>query len=1040
MRRLYFILTILMLGMASCTDNIFNDNDEITFEEGEAVRFITNVPSMTNSTRSYSLNEDVIKSYSTVQDEYAISVEMYEQGNDYYPIGTCTYKPVVTMTGYDEDGTLEAAPAAEEKELYWITNKKAYAFKASAGTEELESDQSSKIQWLAQDKLEGYGFTPLKNEDEDVDDINALNYHTNREWGALNREWRTLDNANNMLSTEHYKYIPLFMQHQRSWITLKLKAGNGVSRESLKFEAAQKNGIVTFFSYKDDAAEPFVVEKSWAQPDTVDYKLKDKNGDPQDGVETTSYNVIVEPHNYYAKAEDHKIANISLSGLKFTFSAKNDYNYEKSTHTEMAGYEEALKAMNAYNLGPGKHLTITATLTTDRIVFITAWIEDWTTVATTTICDDYGQNGDPILINSRQDLIDFLKSDSQNKSGNVAIVVANSLDLDKQIITEKYTKEEAEAYNKAHKNDPGFKAVKEGDIKNTTTSNDSWSNYNNLTLNATLNLAGARLNTSSRFLESVSSSGSIINGTVVIGAPVESAIAKTNMGTLERINITAGDGGKASRAGMVITNRGTIYQCTSAIHVYGENSDDTKTLYIGGIAAESCAEDNTTMPVIDGCTVLASVKGNGNVKGGGIVGLADGRITNNVFEYGITILQDPFDFKNIISEKTQQQLRAHNNSWPTIAPNQFEGTDNDNANISAQYDNVLDCQKELEALLLPTHNISNKKYRLSKSFTVMSQDWKHGIKHDNTNYNEGHCNGNLYCELDGNDMTITLDGTETVQVPANIDSNGKATSYESDKITCAMLFSNITGSVHDLTLYLAQPLIAKPATNSSGVLEATDAIAPLAYAVTGPNASVKNVKVKMENTSYIQAALPAGIVCWAYNGATVERCQVKGVIRSWIPTTGNIADEEGGATADARRYAGGIVGIAARATISQCVFHTEKNTLEPAKSQTAQIFYGGILGGTTTKTINNVKENPEVSIVDCTSWFSPEENSPNKGAILGYAIYYDANNKPIDGTVNCQGNWWNTTYKGVAKVRDGQTIEDIIGSCNNYTPIKDNDF
>lgn len=1033
MSRIYYIL-IVMLGMVSCTDEIFNTNtaDDIEFADGEAVRFITNVPSMQKTTRGYTLDSELLTSYSTIQDEYAISVQMYQEGNTATPVGTCTYKPVTTVAGYDEDGTLTPSPVSDETQLYWITNQKGYAFKASAGTETLAADQSTKALWIAQDKLEGYGYTPLKKDDKNVDDIGALNFHTNKEWGALNREWRTLDNSNQMLSTEHYKAIPLFMQHQRSWITLKLKAGNGVSRESLKFEEAQKNGTVSFYSYKGDATEPFVVSKSWAQPDTVNYG-KDKNGAAVVGYETTAYNVIVEPHDYYTHADDHKIASISLSGLKFTFSASNDHNYEASKHEENQNHDVALEAMNAYKLEPGKHLTITAILTTDRVVFITAWIEDWTTIATTTICDDYGLNGDPILINSRADLIDFLSSTENNKSGNVAIVVANSLDLDKKITTTYYQEGEEIPEGK-----------KVGDVKGTEITDEAWTGT--YTLNATLNMAGARFDTSNRFLAAVSSSGSIINGTFVVNHDVESAIAGTNEGTLERLDVAAATGVKASRAGMVVTNHGTIYQCSSSLPVYGTNDDATKTVYVGGIAAESNSKDGTLMPVIDGCTVTSSVKGSSeHVVGGGIVGNAEGRISNNVFEYGITLLQNSQKFKNIIGNKSSGDLRAQNNWWPTKVKNAFTGADNTNANTTSQYDNVLDCQEELAEMLKNTNNQSDKKYRISNSFTVSSEYWNLGEKHDDTNYLEGNCKGNLYCELDGNDKIITLDGNATVKIPTTIDNQGKATATE-EKTTCAMLFSNITGSVRDLTLYLAKPLIAKPATNDNtetGILNATDAIAPLAYAVTGPTAEIKNIKVKMADDAYIQAALSAGVVCWAYNGANVDGCQVKGKILSWVPTSGSISNDDGGSSSDARRYAGGIVGLAAKATIKDCMFHTENGTLLPAMSKSATIYYGGILGGTTPKSINNTKENPAVSISECTSWLVPEDNTDTrKGAILGFSIWYDEQNHPQDGTTvsTCQGNWWNTTYPGVAKVKDGQTIEGVIGSCNSYTPTKDNNF
>lgn len=1027
----------LLLSVVSCSDvtDIFNDSP-VEFEDGEKVAFTTNVPNVASvSSRAYTPDDQLLKSYSTINEDYKLSIKMVEEGSA--PLRTCTYKPVVGDTGYDADGKLIAAPADGEGEFYWHSNVKKYGFEATAGTETLEVDQSTQEKWLAQDRLHGYAFAPLldtDNSNQPVDNINAMNFHTNKEWGALNKAWRDADNAaNEMHSAEDYKQIPLFLQHQRSWITLILKAGNGVSRDALKFENAQKNINVSFFNYANGEGEPTVLDKPLLKKTTVDYTVKDKNGEAQNGVETTAFNVIVDPHNYTGdNAGKDKIAAISVAGLKFSFFAANDDKYTTSD----AASEEQKLAMAAYNLEPGKHLTITATLSTDRIVFITAWIEDWTEVATSTICDDYGQNGDPILINSRQDLIDFLNSESDNKSGNVAIVVANSLDLDKNI-TNTYYVEGDEI--------PAGKKV--GDIKSTTSSDDPWSNYANKTLKATLNMAGAKFTTSSQILGNIESSGSIINGTVVMNnaSPVESAIAGTNNGTLERVNVIPYQGATASKAGLVVTNHGTIYQCSSTLPVNGTTG------YLGGIAAESTSSDGTTMPVIDACTVNAPVKGTSDVTAaGGIVGLADGRVTNNVNEYGITLLQDASKFKNIIGAQTTSTLRASHNSWPTIADNSFGTGDgaNANANTEAKYDNVLDCQEELKALLGNTYNVSTKKYRIAADFTVNSEFWKRvdesfiGQQHDDIATHDELCNGNLYCELDGNNKTITLDGTATVQVPT-AESSGKATAYET-KTTSAMLFSNITGKVHDLTIYLAKPLIAKPSANGDGVLTSTDAIAPLAYSVRGADAIVSNIKIKMSDDAYVQAATPAGLVCWANEGATIDNCQVKGKILSWLPDA-----PKDDIQSDARRYAGGIVAAAAKATIKSCIFHSATNTLKEAKTKSsgAQEYYGGILGGTVVKDISGSFEDPAVSIVDCISWFAPDkETEPTKGAIVGRAQYTsktDSHNHT--GTVTsgpgiCQGNWWNTTYNGVANRLDGETTESVIGKCNAATPTIDTNY
>lgn len=1034
-----YLLALVVFTSCSDITNLFDDSP-VEFEKGEKVMFTTNVPNIANvMTRAYTPDTELLRGYSTINDNYTLSIKMFEEGVQ-DALGTYIYRPVSNETGYDVYGKLAAANEAEA--FYWNSNVRKYAFEATAGTETLEVDQTTKEKWLAQDRLHGYAFAPLLNTDDNsaVDNIKAPNYHTNKEWGAMNKAWRDAASAENeMLSTDDYKMIPLFLQHQRSWITLKLKAGNGVNRDDLKFENAQKKVSMSFFNYNNGSDDPTVLDKPYLVRDTVNY-VADKMGGVEKGAETTSFNVIVDPHNYTGEnATKDKIAAISVAGLKFSFFAANDNKYTTSAEPT----DEQRLAMAAYNLEAGKHLTITATLTTDRLVYITAWIEDWTEIATSTICDDYGQNGDPILINSRADLINFLNSETENKSGNVAIVVANTLDLDKNITTT--------YYQEGDKDIPAGK--KPGDVRNSTETPDPWSNYANKTLNATLNMAGAKFTTSSQFLGTIESTGSIVNGTVVLNntTDVSSVIAETNKGTLERINVIPYGTAKANKGGLVVTNNGTIYQCTSTLPVYGNEG------YLGGIAAESKSIDGTLMPVIHGCTVNAPVKGtDGVTAAGGIVGLADGRIINNANEYGITLLQPIAKYKNIIGQKTERTLRASNNSWPTIADNSFEGEGaNANANTTARYDNVLDCQEELKELLNQTHNSSDKKYRIAADFTVNSQFWKRsdgtfiGQQHDNVDTKDDICNGNLYCELNGNNKTITLDGTEKVQIPTS-ESGGKATAYE-ERTTSAMLLSNITGTVHDLTIYLETPLIATPSVKnpSDKVLTSVDAIAPLAYSVRGEKAKISNIKVKMAETAYVQAALTAGLVCWASHGATIEDCQVKGKIQSWLPNSDHGTSSVDGS--DARRYTGGIVGEASIATIKRCTFHSATNTLMEAKATPSgtNIFFGGILGGTAVKDINNVKELPAVSIVDCVSWFETYEtqraiNTVKKGTIIGRSLYTD-NNTLHNGTVitgddRCQGNWWKTAYDAVGEKLVGETDETVVGKCSGATPTIDKNY
>ena len=172
------------------------------------------------------------------------------------------------------------------------------------------------------------------------------------------------------------------------------------------------------------------------------------------------------------------------------------------------------------------------------------------------------------------------------------------------------------------------------------------------------------------------------------------------------------------------------------------------------------------MAAIDGCTVNAAVKGAATIKGGGIAGYATGRVSNNTFEYGISIKQDGVNFKNIFAEAGAADLRAYGNGWPTTAVNPINAASpetNPNKYGGTLYDGVIDCQEELAMLLSATYNVMDRNYRISKGFTVQrsddpAADWAYGtvFADDLNNVN------NVRFNLDGNDKTITLTGNKTV--------------------------------------------------------------------------------------------------------------------------------------------------------------------------------------------------------------------------------------------------------------------------------------
>ena len=872
----WLMMACLVLSVVSCREtfeNIFSDD----IVEGEEVMFTATLPSaaVTRAEAGYQVAKEV----------YQLTIGMFTEDNQKVSEGVYT-----TMTD-DEIGTLKATTP-----LYWPDTKTAYGFKATAGTETLEADQSTKDQWLLQDRLEG-----------------STVYRTAKEWKTFNVGKGLTDND------EDYKKIPLTLQHKRSLVTIVLKAGEGVSREALAYAVAENNLSATILSYTQDATTNSTTTLAitpLASDTLVNYEA-DKNGDAENNVSTTRYDAIVEPYDYSTNPSTDLIARISVSGQHYSFYAQNDSKFESNS--------------DSYQLEAGKHLTITVTLSRDsRKVMMSAYIEDWTEEVTTTICDDYGNAGEPIEIKDRAELIDFLSSSTKNKAGNVALI-SNNIDL------------------------------------------EDWSDTYDL--NCTLNLGGCTLLSNYRLLNSIGDAACVQNGTIQIGGTVDAAIATTNSGTIEDVKITQKDGtdALATVAGAVINNTGSILKCRSALKVSGGSTE-----YVGGIAATSTSLD-AKIAIIDGCTVTNRVSG--GTYGGGIVGKANGYISNNTFEYGITLLQDRTKYKNIVAVKddSHKTFKAENNAWPT----KDEDLEMTNAETNC-YDGIIDSQAELLESVTPTYNEDGKNYRLAQNITV--------------------------------DKTI---GDVDVALAYNLDGNNKQVS------TSAMIFNAITGKVHDLTVYVSSDLIAKPENG------ATDAIAPLAYEVHGETAEIKYIKVKMATGTRIQAANPAGVVVWAWGGATISNCEVKANIQSWIEKTD---------ASQGRRYAGGIVSTVSKATVTQCIFHSIDNTLTQNRNtkndnsgtddgidEAKIIYFGGIVGGIEKKSESN--DTPELMITDCTSFVSVVKDDYH-GGILGYSLYLNKNAT----SDKCQGNWWTKDCNGVGTFAG--SVESTIGKRNTITPTE----
>lgn len=771
-------LVLMTTGCRETIESIFSDD----IEEGEEVMFTTSLPTAAVTRAD--------ESYSAPKEDYKFTIGMYTEGY-VDPIATGVYHPVSTVTKdedgkilsvtYDANGTLAYE---ENNALYWPSTTTAYGFKATAGNETLETDQTTKDKWLLQDRLEG----------------DAGYYKAAKDWKLYNKESKLVSND------EDYKKILLPMQHKRSLITVILKAGEGVGRKALAYDVADKDLSATIFSYGSSNIEinPLVSEEK------ISYDA-DKNGDAESDVSTTRYDAIVEPNDYSAAPANDVIVRVSLSGQKYSFYAENDIPAN----------------LSSYSLEAGKHLTITVTLTRDsRKAMMSAYIEDWTEEVTTTICDDYGNAGEPIVIATRQELIDFLGSDTKNKAGNVALVTKD-IDL------------------------------------------ADWSQAD-YGLNCTLNLGGCTILSNYRFLNNLGSAASLMNGTIQIGDEVDAAIAETNNGVIEDVKITAKDNtdAHATTAGAVVDNFGTISKCRSSLCVYGGSAE-----FVGGIAATSTMSDNKTS-IIDACTVTGRVTGSvsGETYGGGIVGKANGYVTNNTFEYGITLLQNKDYYKNIVAVKNEaHSFKFENNAWPTI------DADLDMTNATSEsnrYTGIIDSQDELLESVIAANNKDTNRFRLAKDITVTTTI------------------GSIAYELDGNGKQLT---------------------------TSAMIFNAITGKVHDLTISLSTDLVA-----TLDATDATDAIAPLAFELHGATAEIYNIQVKAGDKK-IQASNPAGVVVWVWDGATVSNCEVRANIQSQVPT---------GLT-QGRKFAGGIVSTVSKGTITQCIFHSLTGTLSGSDSSIA---------------------------------------------------------------------------------------------------------
>lgn len=996
----------IIATLSGCSEKLSewwnNDAPDMT---GEEIVFTSQLPAVVKTTtRATSVDNELLKGYKPVSEKYEFSISMYKQdGENSTLIGNAaTYSPIDNNTNGDLKST---AP------LRWQDNVNKYGFEATAGTQSLEAEQDTKEKWLKQDLLKGFGYEPLiettgegeSSTSNKIDKIDALNYRTNKEWYNANKTWK---DQNGISSSDEYKKIPLFLQHQRALITVILKAGEGVDRNDVLASTASQKIATKIYSYDNNQTEESQ-KKLEITPlqgtATVDY---DKIGNlpAETNVEVARYDAIVMPHDYFTNAEDEKICAINVANQKFSFYASNDSRYGKK---EELSESEKKEFEDAYNLQAGDNLVITATLSRDsRKILITAYVQPWTDVITSYVCDDFGSTGEPFIINTKEELKEFLSDEKNNASGNVAVLNTN-LTLDDWTLSED--------------------------------------------LNAILNLGNHTITTDNTLFNNITASGSLINGNIKVKNnstyDVKTVICNTNEGLIDHINITNDDDDNPAvvgRAAVAITNYGYISSCSSAIKVMGKATDGE--IFIGGIAAESKAKTEGMLSVINNCTVTGKVDAEDGttVKCGGIVGNANGYVMNNTYEYGVTLNQEILRtdyFKNIVHTKANDiegvSLIATGNQWPTKTPNTPNNNNVAIDNTRAEhklFDRVIDCQNELGKLVEANSNYNDVKYsyRIADNFTVLSDTWELGKKSDETNNTNAK---NVLFTLDGNNKAITLDGTKKIYYK---DKQNDAEDESKANTTAPMLFANITGTVKNLTLLCKQSLYGIPeyADGDDGKNMSSDICAPLAYAVVG--GTISNIKVHAVpytdsegKTVYpkVVAALPSGLVTWAYKGATIENCI------SDIDVEMKLASDY--ADKDKTLFAGGLLAEVADATITQCKYVPREEFKFSSNYQTKNIFFGGIVGGTVIKQIDNESYLPSVAISDCVSWYSDENEQYTIGGIIGRS-YYVKDNKNIDGVKKtaCQGNWWPLGITGVGTASALGGDEKILGKKSSVNPDK----
>ena len=253
-KRLTYITVALCITtlLSGCSEKLSewwnNDTPDMTDEE---IVFTSQLPAIVKATTrsTTTIDTELLQGYKPVSEKYEFSISMFKEG-EYNAIKSATYGSIDN----NNDGDLESSAP-----LHWPDNVKKYGFEAMAGTPSLEAIQNTKEAWLKQDLLKGFGYEPLivtEGEGENMttatDNIDALNYRTNKEWYNANKTWK---DQNGISSSDEYKKIPLFLQHHRALITVILKAGEGVDRKDVLASTASQQIATKIYSYDNNQTE-----------------------------------------------------------------------------------------------------------------------------------------------------------------------------------------------------------------------------------------------------------------------------------------------------------------------------------------------------------------------------------------------------------------------------------------------------------------------------------------------------------------------------------------------------------------------------------------------------------------------------------------------------------------------------------------------------------------------------------------------------------------------------------------------------------------